>query len=159
MNSSDTRAERSITILLADDDEDDRVLTASALKRARLANDLRTVVDGEDLMHYLKGAGRYAPGGIPAPRPGLILLYLNMPKKDGREALAEIKHDPDLRRIPVVALTTSRAEEDILQAYDLGLNSFISKPVTFDGLAKVMEMLTGYWFEIVELPGDDGAGH
>ena len=96
---------RSITILMADDDEDDRVLTADALKQSRLINDLRFVVDGEDLMHYLRGHGAYAEGGIPAPRPGLILLDLNMPKKDGREALSEIKTDPDLRRIPVVVVT------------------------------------------------------
>jgi CheY-like chemotaxis protein len=111
MLSSDPPAERSsITILLAEDDEDDRILTSGALKRSRLINDIRYVVDGEDLMNYLHGKGPYAPGGIPAQRPGLILLDLNMPKKDGREALAEIKSDPDLRRIPVVVLTTSKAE-------------------------------------------------
>jgi CheY-like chemotaxis protein len=146
----------SITILLADDDEDDRLLTADALKRSRLINDIRFVVDGEDLMHYLRGQGAYAAGGTPAPRPGLILLDLNMPKKDGREALAEIKGDPDLRRIPVVALTTSKAEEDIVRTYDLGVNSFVSKPVTFDGLAAVMQTLADYWFELVQLPEDNG---
>jgi CheY-like chemotaxis protein len=151
-------ARNSITILLADDDEDDRVLTADALKRSRLINDIRFVVDGEDLMHYLRGDGAYAPGGIPAPRPGLVLLDLNMPKKDGREALAEIKGDPDLRRIPVVALTTSKAEEDIVRTYDLGVNSFVSKPVTFEGLATVMQTLADYWFDLVELPEDDGHG-
>jgi CheY-like chemotaxis protein len=150
----------SITILMADDDEDDRVLTAGALKRSRVINDIRFVVDGEDLMHYLHGRGRYGPGGTPAPRPGLILLDLNMPKKDGREALAEIKSDPCLRRIPVVVLTTSRAEEDIVRTYDLGVNSFISKPVTFEELASVMQTLACYWFDLVELPqdGSDGEG-
>jgi CheY-like chemotaxis protein len=148
---------RSITILLADDDEDDRVLTAGALKRSRLINDIRFVVDGEDLMHYLRGRGPYAPGGTDAPRPGLILLDLNMPKMDGREALAAIKGDPDLRRIPVVVLTTSRAEEDIVRTYDLGVNSFVSKPVTFEGLVTVMETLADYWFDLVELP-EDGHG-
>jgi len=159
MHSSDGAAERaSVTILLADDDEDDRVLTANALKRSRLINELRFVVDGEDLMNYLNGRGAYAPGATPAPRPGLILLDLNMPKKDGREALAEIKTNPDLRRIPVVALTTSSAEEDILRTYDLGVNSFVSKPVTFEGLATVMETLACYWFDLVELPRGNGDG-
>jgi CheY-like chemotaxis protein len=159
MLSSEARAEHSsITILLADDDEDDRVLAADALKRSRLINDIQFVVDGEDLMHYLHGRGAYAPGGVPAPRPGLILLDLNMPKKDGREALAEIKHDPALRQIPVVVLTTSKAEEDIVRTYDLGVNSFVSKPVTFEGLATVMETLACYWFDLVELPQDNGDG-
>lgn len=149
----------SITILLAEDDEDDRVLAVGALKRSRLINDVRVVVDGQDLMNYLYGRDAYAQGGISAPRPGLILLDLNMPKKDGREALAEIKSDPDLRRIPVVVLTTSKAEEDIFRTYDLGVNSFISKPVTFEGLATVMQTLACYWFDLVELPqdGSDGA--
>jgi len=161
MQLPDSLAERnSITILLADDDEDDRILTADALKRSRLINDTRFVVDGEDLMHYLHGEGAYAEGGIPAPRPGLILLDLNMPKKDGREALAEIKSDPVLRRIPVVVLTTSKAEEDVVRTYDLGVNSFVSKPVTFEELASVMQTLACYWFDLVELPQDgvDGDG-
>jgi CheY-like chemotaxis protein len=141
-----------MTILMADDDEDDRRLTAAALKQSRLINDMRFVIDGHDLMQYLRGEGVYGEGGEPAPRPGLILLDLNMPKMDGREALAEIKGDPDLRGIPVVVLTTSSAEEDIVRTYDLGVNSFISKPVTFDGLANVMTTLACYWFELVELP-------
>jgi CheY-like chemotaxis protein len=153
------RDRSSVTILMADDDEDDRVLTADALRRSRLVNDMRFVVDGDDLMKYLRGEGAYAPGGTPAPRPGLILLDLNMPKKDGREALAEIKGDPDLRQIPVVVLTTSKAEEDIFRTYDLGVNSFVSKPVTFEQLAEVMSALAMYWFDLVELPvdGDDAA--
>src|SRR4051812_26090609 len=146
------RPKRSITILMADDDEDDRVLAADALRDARLANEMRFAVDGEDLMEYLRGEGRYASADAEAPWPGLILLDLNMPRKDGREALAEIKADPVLRRIPVVALTTSRAEEDIVRTYDLGVNSFITKPVTFEGLVSVMKALGQYWFEIVELP-------
>jgi CheY-like chemotaxis protein len=141
-----------VTILMADDDEDDRMLTADALKQSRLINDVRFVVDGDDLMHYLRAEGAYGEGGIPAPRPGLILLDLNMPKKDGREALAEIKGDPELRGIPVVVLTTSRGEEDIVRTYDLGVNSFVSKPVSFEELASVMRELAGYWFELVELP-------
>ena len=158
MHSSEPSAPRSsVTLLMAEDDEDDRALTAAALKRC-LINDIRFVVDGEDLMNYLRGQGAYAPGGTPAPRPGLILLDLNMPKKDGREALAEIKSDPALRQIPVVALTTSRAEEDIVRTYDLGVNSFISKPVTFEGLAAVTQTLAGYWFELVALPPGNGHG-
>jgi CheY-like chemotaxis protein len=142
---------------MADDDEDDRVLTAEALKESRLANQMRFVVDGEDLMQYLRHTGRYAVNGTEAPRPGIILLDLNMPKKDGREALAEIKADPDLRKIPVVVLTTSKAEEDIVRTYDLGVNSFITKPVTFEGLAEAMRTLAHYWFDLVELPdGDHG---
>ena len=159
MHSSDRRTPNgSITILLADDDEDDRVLTAGALKRSRLLNDIRFVVDGEDLIHYLHGEGKYADGGTPAPRPGLILLDLNMPKLDGREALAKIKGDPELRRIPIVVLTTSKAEEDIVRAYDLGVNSFISKPVSFEELATAMQTLAVYWFDLVELPQDGSNG-
>jgi CheY-like chemotaxis protein len=139
-----------ILILLADDDADDRMLAQEALTESRLANELCCVEDGEELMEYLQGRGRYAGG---APRPGLILLDLNMPRKDGREALAEIKADPSLRQIPVVVLTTSKAEEDIYRSYDLGVNSFITKPVTFEGLVAVMRTLGQYWFEIVNLPG------
>jgi CheY-like chemotaxis protein len=142
---------------MADDDEDDRVLTAEALK-ACLVNDIRFVVDGEDLMHYLRGEGVYSPGGTPAPRPGLILLDLNMPKMNGHEALAEIKGDPHLRQIPVVVLTTSKAEEDIVRTYDLGVNSFVSKPVTFEGLAAATQTLANYWFELVNLPDQNGDG-
>ena len=141
---------RPITILLADDDADDRMLARDALAESRLANDLRFVEDGEDLMDYLRRRGKYASAD--APRPGLILLDLNMPRKDGREALREIKGDASLRHIPIVVLTTSKAEEDIYRSYDLGVNSFITKPVTFEGLVSVMKALGRYWFEIVELP-------
>ena len=142
---------RPITILLADDDADDRVLAHDALKESRLANDLRFVENGEELMDYLLRRGPYEDPEK-SPTPGLILLDLNMPRKDGREALREIKSDPQLRSIPVVVLTTSKAEEDIYRSYDLGVNSFITKPVTFDGLVNVMRALGKYWFEIVELP-------
>jgi CheY-like chemotaxis protein len=142
---------RPITILLADDDEDDRKLAQDALAESRLANDFHTVEDGEELMDYLLRRGKYA-ALADSPRPGLILLDLNMPKKDGREALREIKADPSLRRIPVVVLTTSKAEEDIYRTYDLGANSFITKPVMFESLVRVMRELGTYWFEIVELP-------
>jgi CheY-like chemotaxis protein len=146
---------RPVTILLADDDEDDRELTRDALQDARLANEMRFVVDGQDLVDYLKRQGKYAEPSVDAPRPGIILLDLNMPKKDGREALAEIKADESLRRIPVVVLTTSKDEEDVLRTYDLGVNSFITKPVTFVGLVEVMRTWTRYWFELVELPNGD----
>lgn len=140
-----------ILILLADDDEDDRMLTADALRISKLANTLSTVNDGEELMDYLYHRGRYAPPAS-SPKPGLLLLDLNMPRKDGREALREIKADPQLKSIPVVVLTTSKAEEDIERAYNLGANSFIVKPVSFDGLVKSLSVATEYWFQIVELP-------
>jgi CheY-like chemotaxis protein len=147
---------RPITILIADDDADDRMMASEALEESRLANDLRFVEDGEELLDYLFRRGRFAAEGA-APRPGLILLDLNMPRKDGREALREIKSDPALRSIPVVVLTTSKAEEDIYRTYDLGVNSFITKPVQFESLVEVMKTLGKYWFEIVELPDAGGA--
>lgn len=140
-----------ITILMADDDPDDRALTKEAFEEARLTNGLHFVEDGEELMDYLNRRGQYA-GLRNVPQPGLILLDLNMPRKDGREALKEIKADPRLRRIPIVVLTTSKAEEDILRTYDLGVNSFIIKPVTFESLVTIVKTLTAYWFEVVELP-------
>ena len=142
---------RPIVILLTDDDEEDLQMTLEALRESRLGNDLRTTSDGEELMDYLLRRGRYADPSD-SPMPGLILLDLNMPKKDGREALAEIKANPDLRQIPIIVLTTSKAEEDIFRSYDLGVNSFITKPVTFAGLVEAMKVLSQYWFEIVELP-------
>jgi CheY-like chemotaxis protein len=146
-----TAAKKTVTILMADDDEDDRLMTKDALEESRLHNELRFVEDGEELMDYLRLQGEYADAEK-APRPGLILLDLNMPRKDGREALKEIKADPELRRIPIIVLTTSKAEEDILRTYDLGVNSFITKPVSFQGLVEVMKSLALYWLEIVELP-------
>jgi len=140
-----------ITILLADDDPDDRLLAKQALERSRLANDLRFVEDGEELIDYLRRRGRFADPHL-SPRPGLILLDLNMPRKDGREALKEIKNDPKLRDIPVVVLTTSKADEDIVRTYNLGVNSYITKPVKFSALVSVMKAIGKYWFEIVELP-------
>lgn len=147
---------KSITILMADDDPDDRLMTQDALEESRLVNELHFVEDGEELMDYLYRRGKYAELDE-APRPGLILLDLNMPRKDGREALEEMKADPELRRIPVVVLTTSKTEEDILRSYDLGANSFIAKPVQFESLLDVIRTIGKYWFEIVELPpGDRG---
>jgi CheY-like chemotaxis protein len=142
-----------VTILMADDDRDDCLLVKDAFVESRLVNDLRFVEDGEELMDYLYHRGKYAPIDS-SPRPGLILLDLNMPRKDGREALEEIKSDSDLRGIPVVVLTTSKQEEDILRSYDVGANSYITKPVTFRGLVDVMKALGRYWLEIVELPED-----
>jgi CheY-like chemotaxis protein len=143
---------RALTILMADDDEEDCELTRDALQDSRLANEMKFVYDGQELVDYLRRDGRYADPAVDAPRPGIILLDLNMPKKDGREALAEIKADESLRRIPIVVLTTSKDEEDVLRTYDLGVNSFITKPVTFAGLVEVMRTWTRYWLEIVELP-------
>ncbi|MAR90550.1 MAG: response regulator [Pseudomonadota bacterium] len=139
-----------IVILLADDDKDDQLLTKDALDESRVANQLIIVDDGVELMEYLRGEGKYAEQDN--PWPGLILLDLNMPRKDGREALAEIKADPVLRRIPVVILTTSKVEEDMLNGYELGAASYLTKPVTFDGLVKLMKAVGTYWVEFVELP-------
>jgi CheY-like chemotaxis protein len=146
-----------IVILLADDDKDDCLFAQEALQESRLHNDLRVVSDGEQLMDYLHHRAPFEDE-TKAPRPGLILLDLNMPRKDGREALREIKTDPHLRRIPVVVLTTSKAEEDVYRSYDLGVNSFISKPVTFEGLVQVMKGIGQYWFELVKLPDGEPAG-
>lgn len=134
---------KNISIWVADDDAEDRQLIKEAFQESKLLNNLHFLNDGEQLMTELK-SGRELPG--------LILLDLNMPKKDGREALREIKGNPELRHIPVVVLTTSKAEEDIVRTYNLGVNSFISKPVTFASLVKVITDITHYWFEIVELP-------
>jgi CheY-like chemotaxis protein len=144
-----------IVILLADDDAEDRDITRKALEKNRLANEFYSVADGEELLDFLHHRGRFTPPAL-SPTPGLILLDLNMPKKDGREALAEIKADPALRRIPVVVMTTSKAEEDIFRTYDLGSNSFISKPITFAGLVEVTMVLGQYWFQIVTLPDATG---
>lgn len=139
---------------MADDDPDDRMLTRDALTESHLLNDFETVEDGEDLMDYLLHEGKFS-GANSKPRPGLILLDLNMPRKDGREALREIKANPELRSIPVVVMTTSKAEEDILSTYDLGVNSFITKPVTFEGLVDLLRIIGRYWFEVVELPKNE----
>jgi CheY-like chemotaxis protein len=140
-------------ILMADDDEDDRRAVAKAWKSSRAVNPIDFVNDGEELMDYLHRRGQYS-GTAASTRPGLILLDLNMPKKDGREALREIKADPELRQIPIIVLTTSKAEEDIYRTYDLGANSFITKPVTFTSLVELIHVIGKYWIEIVELPAD-----
>lgn len=142
------RSVEPIIILIAEDDADDRVLTKDAFAESRLLNEVHFVEDGEELINYLEKKGQYAD----VPRPNLILLDLNMPKKDGREALKEIKGNPDFRRIPVVVMTTSKAEEDIFRSYDCGASSYITKPVTFEGLVDVIKTLGKYWVEVVELP-------
>ena len=139
-----------ICILMADDDDDDFLLTKKALAESKLLNELHRVKDGEELLRYLRHQDEYTDKAN--CRPGVVLLDLNMPKMDGREALKAIKSDPDLKDIPVVVFTTSKAEEDIVRSYQLGVNSFITKPVKFDNLIHVMQALGNYWFEIVELP-------
>jgi CheY-like chemotaxis protein len=144
-----------IHILLAEDDPDDRMLTRRALVESRMETTVAAVTNGEELMQYLTREGAY--GEAEAPRPDLILLDLNMPRMDGREALREIKSDADLRRIPVVVLTTSEAEQDILQSYDLGVNAFVTKPVSFDALSEAMQSLGEFWFDLVKLPPERDA--
>jgi CheY-like chemotaxis protein len=139
---------KTITILLADDDADDRLLVQEAFEENHLLNVMDTVEDGEELMDYLYRRGKYNE----ATRPSMILLDLNMPRKSGLEALREIRADADLKSIPVVVLTTSKAEEDIIRSYELGVNSFIVKPVTFESLVELVKTLGRYWFQIVELP-------
>lgn len=148
-----------VTILMADDDPDDRQLTREAFEEAKLANDLRFVEDGAELIDYLHRKGKYSDPAN-SPRPGIILLDLNMPRKDGREALQEIKADPRFRAIRVIILTTSKAEEDIIRSYNLSAASYITKPVTFESLVDVVRTLGKYWLEIVELPENgDSAGN
>lgn len=142
---------RPISILVADDDADDRLLIREAFAENRIKNDLDFVEDGEQLLAYLRREGDFSHLDG-APHPGVILLDLNMPKRDGREALADIKSDPSLRRIPVVVLTTSKEEEDVMRTYDLGVSSYITKPVSFEDLVYLTKVLETYWFEIVELP-------
>jgi CheY-like chemotaxis protein len=144
-------------ILMAEDDADDRLLVKDALAECGLGDNLRFVEDGEDLMDYLLRRGKHSAADD-SPKPGLILLDLNMPRKDGREVLREIRAHPDLRRIPVIAFTTSKSDTDVSSLYDLGANSFICKPVAFEALVNVMTTLSRYWFGIVELPGVQAKG-
>jgi len=141
-----------VHILMADDDADDRLLAKSAFEENNIVNPIHFVEDGVELMDYLHGIGKYNEN---RHLPGLILLDLNMPKKDGREALFEIKTDPFLKSIPVVILTTSKAEEDIIRAYNLDANCFISKPVSFDGLLEVTRCLSKFWLEVASIPGSE----
>jgi CheY-like chemotaxis protein len=143
-------------ILMAEDDPDDRLMAEKAFLENRIANSLVTVANGVELLDYLRQQGKYA-GSSTAVKPCFILLDLNMPKMDGREALRIIKSDEKLMRIPIVIITTSKAEEDILISYNVGANSYITKPITFEGLVKVIKTLKDYWLEIVELPQTNGS--
>jgi CheY-like chemotaxis protein len=143
-----------VKVLLADDDPDDRQLIREAFMDNRLPNELHCVENGEELMDYLHHRGRYK-SSHDAPLPGVILLDLNMPRKDGREALKEIKADPELRWIPTVVLTTSKAEEDILRSYDMGANSYMVKPDSFESLLELIKVFSEYWFQHVCLPQDE----
>jgi CheY-like chemotaxis protein len=145
-----------VVFLMADDDPDDRLLIREAFQESLLSNSIYFVEDGVELMDYLRHQAGFS-NPAEAPTPDLILLDLNMPRKDGREALAEIKSDPQLRYIPVVVLTTSKAEEDIMRSYDIGAASYITKPVTFDGLVEAIRGLGQYWVQIVRLPEKESA--
>jgi len=151
-----SQTKKSVFILMAEDDPDDCLMIAKALEDHRIVNRVRFVSDGEELMKYLRHEGLYS-NQESNPLPALILLDLNMPKLDGREALQTIKSDPLLRHIPVVVLTTSKADEDIARCYREGANSYITKPVTFEGLVEVLKSLKNYWFEMAELP--EGGSH
>lgn len=143
--------QKKLVILMADDDDDDRLLAQEAMNESRVLHELRFVKDGIQLLNYLRGVGEFSDRKL-YPMPGLVLLDLNMPKMDGREALANLKADKILRSIPVVILTTSKTEEDMVKGYDLGAASYITKPVTFDALVELMSTLGKYWVEFVELP-------
>lgn len=142
---------KSVVILIAEDDPEDRMLTMDALEESKLVNKVNFVENGEELLDYLENKGKFQDQQL-YPRPGLILLDLNMPKMDGREALKEIKSREEFRRIPIIILTTSKAQADVVRSYNLGVNSFIAKPVTFTALVEIMTTLGKYWLEIVELP-------
>lgn len=148
-------AARPITILLVEDNPGDAELTDEALRRGRVANDMRLTEDGEAALAYLRREDGYQG----APRPDLILLDLNLPRKSGREVLAEIKRDGQLKAIPVIVLTTSGAEEDILRAYNLAVNCYITKPVDFDQFVKVVNAIEEFWFTIVKLPPPEPANY
>ncbi len=146
-----TTAGQPVEILLVEDNPGDVRLTREALRDAKVRNNMRVVTDGAEALAFLRREGKYAD----APRPDVILLDLNLPRKDGREVLAEIKADASLRRIPVVVVTTSEAEQDILKAYDLHANAYVTKPVDFDQFIRVVQSIEDFWLEIVKLPPDD----
>jgi len=143
---------KSNIILMAEDDSDDRLLAQDALAEAGPGADVRFVENGMELMDYLHHRNKFSEAGS-SPAPGVIILDLNMPKKDGREALQELKANPEFRHIPVLILTTDRADTDIARVYELGANSFISKPTAFKALVAVMRSIREYWFQVVVLPG------
>ena len=140
---------RSIEILLVEDNPGDARLTIEAMREAKVRNRMHVVEDGVEAMEFLRRQGRYGD----APRPDLILLDLNLPRKDGREVLAEVKADPALKRIPVVILTTSRAEEDVLRAYELHANCYVTKPVDLAQFMKIVGQIDEFWVKVVTLPG------
>jgi two-component system response regulator len=142
---------RSQTILFAEDDPDDRLLLQEAMRTMSSECDFRFVHDGNELIEYLRHRGRYE-GAIDSPQPALIMLDLNMPGKDGRDAAQEIKSDPELRHIPIVVLTTSKLEEDVIRLYDIGVNSFVRKPATFEGLLRLVRKVREFWLRTAELP-------
>jgi CheY-like chemotaxis protein len=143
--------ERPAVILLVEDDPGDQELTKRALEEGKIQNVLHIVEDGEEAMDYLYRRGRYEDESL-APRPDLILLDLNLPKLNGKQVLELIRKDPDLRRLAVVVLTTSKLEEDIVRSYDLGVNSYINKPVDMRQLTELIHALESYWFQVVVLP-------
>ena len=151
------QSSRQSIVLMAEDDPEDRALAQDAMRECRPSIDFRFVVDGAELMDYLYQSGEYADPDD-APRPDLILLDLNMPRKSGREALTEIKAHFDLGTIPVVVLTTSRAEEDTFAGYKLGANTCLIKPVSFERLVGAMDSLATYWFETAKLPSPEPGG-
>ncbi|WP_246859196.1 response regulator [Spirosoma sp. KCTC 42546] len=140
----------SMTILIADDDTDDRLFMDKALRQSGYTQNVQFVEDGEELMEYLRREGRYNEDN--APWPNLLILDLNMPRKNGFQALNEIKDDPKLRRLPVVVMTTSSADEDVLKTYNLGVNSFVTKPFNFNRLVEMVGALKTYWIDTVKLP-------
>jgi chemotaxis family two-component system response regulator Rcp1 len=148
MNSMESNT-RSIEILLVEDNPGDARLTLEAMREAKMSNRIHVVEDGVEAMEFLRRQGRFGD----APRPDLILLDLNLPRKDGREVLAEVKADPDLKRIPVVVLTTSRAEEDVVRAYDLHANCYVTKPVDLEQFMKIVALIDEFWVNVVTLPG------
>jgi len=144
---------KQIEILLVEDNEGDIGLVEEVFQEAKIRNNLHIAEDGEEAMLFLHKEGQFSD----APRPDIILLDLNLPKKDGREVLKEIKEDDKLKRIPVVVLTTSKAEEDILKSYDLHANSYITKPVNFDQFIKVIKSIEDFWLDVVKLPSKDNS--
>jgi chemotaxis family two-component system response regulator Rcp1 len=141
-----------IEILLVEDNLGDVRLTREALKDAKVLNTLHVARDGEEATDFLFRKGNHAS----APRPDLIILDLNLPRKDGREVLAEIKADEDLKRIPVVILTTSKSEEDVLKSYNLHANCYVTKPLDLDHFIKVVQAIEDFWFTVVKLPNEGG---
>ncbi len=138
-----------IDVLLVEDDDGDVLMTREAFEHHKIRNHLHVVQDGEEALQFLRREGQYAD----APRPGLILLDLNLPRRDGRQVLAELKADPELRVIPVVVLTTSEAEEDILRSYTLHANAYVTKPVDFDRFIDVIRQIDDFFVTVVKLPG------